>query len=462
MTAKTNFLVAAAFAAVFCRGEVLFSTNVVPATVEGVATWHRPADQYYYIVDDAGGAWRVRNADDKVRVRPGDRVRVEGVKPKGSARPRIERATTEKIGTGDVPDPIEMTVDEMHAVGEDGEAGRRAWYGRLVAVRGKITDINRRETYTQILLGPKNGHSVQVALPIRWSDPLPDGLEFGAFVRVRGIGHYDPLPPDHKGAVTGLVNFSVYPERLADLQVLDQAPFWTPMKILAACTVFALVMLGFVALAMRARVRDRIAADAARRERLRLTSELHDNFQQLLAGCMFRLGAAMGKVGKDDEAARAQLELLRNSLNHTQSSLRSALWGLTEEAEGPAALSELFKYAASRLPQWAGKVHFTVRGRERSVARKCSGSLLLILQEAVGNAFRHGGAKRVDVVVDFTETALVFGVKDDGCGFDSRTLPKSGHLGLVTMRQHAEGLGGTLTVVSRQGEGTTVTARIPL
>ena len=65
-----------------------------------------------------------------------------------------------------------------------------------------------KQTYTQILLGPKKGRSVQVALPILWSDPLPDGLEFGAFVRVRGIGHYDTLPPDHKGAVAGLVNFS--------------------------------------------------------------------------------------------------------------------------------------------------------------------------------------------------------------------------------------------------------------
>ena len=461
MTLKANILVTLAFAAAIGHGEVLFTTNDAPARVEGVAVWHRPADQYYYLLDDAGGAWRVRNADDRAGVRAGDRVRVEGVKPRGSARPRIERATTEKIGTGSLPELIEMTVDEMYAVGDDGEAGRRAWYARLVAVRGIVTDINRRETYTQILLGPKS-RSVQIALPIRWSDPLPKGLAFGAFVRVRGIGHYDPLPPDHKGAVTGLVNFSVYPERLADLQVLDEAPFWTPLKIFAACTAFAFVMLGVVALVLRARVRDRIAADAARRERLRLTSELHDNFQQLLAGCMFRLGAAMGKVGKDDDAARAQLELLRNSLNHTQSSLRSALWGLTEEAEGPAALSELFKYAASRLPQWTGIVHFTVRGRERAVARKCSGSLLLILQEAVGNALRHGGAKRVDVIVDFLDNALVFGVRDDGCGFDSRTPPKSGHLGLVTMRQHAEGLGGTLTVVSREGEGTTVTVRIPL
>jgi len=230
MTLKTRILVTLAFAAALGHGEVLFTTNDAPARVEGVAVWHRPADQYYYLLDDAGGAWRIRNADGRVLIRPGDRVRVEGVKPRGSARPRIERATTEKIGTGSLPEPIEMTVDEMYAVGDDGEAGRRAWYARLVAVRGIVTDINRRETYTQILLGPKS-RSVQIALPIRWSDPLSKGLAFGAFVRVRGIGHYDPLPPDHKGAVTGLVNFSVYPERLADLQILDEAPFWMPLRI---------------------------------------------------------------------------------------------------------------------------------------------------------------------------------------------------------------------------------------
>lgn len=133
MTLKTRILVTLVFAAALGHGEVLFTTNDAPARVEGVAVWHRPTDQYYYLLDDAGGAWRIRNADGRVLIRPGDRVRVEGVKPRGSARPRIERATTEKIGTGSLPEPVEMTVDEMYAVGDDGEAGRRAWYARLVA-----------------------------------------------------------------------------------------------------------------------------------------------------------------------------------------------------------------------------------------------------------------------------------------------------------------------------------------
>ena len=71
-------------------------------------------------------------------------------------------------------------------------------------------------------------------------------------------------------------------------------------------------------------------------------------------------------------------------------------------------------------------------------------------------------APHVDVVVDFTDTALIFGVQDDGCGFDPDDMPPAGHLGLDSMRKHAEGLGGTLTVTSEPGKGTSLTVRIPL
>ena len=96
------------------------------------------------------------------------------------------------------------------------------------------------------------------------------------------------------------------------------------------------------------------------------------------------------------------------------------------------------------------------------MARQCSGALLLIMQEAIGNALRHGHARKVDVVVDFTDNMLIFGVTDDGCGFDANLVPSAGHLGIDSMRKHAEGLGGTLTLASAIGEGTALTVRIPL
>ena len=324
-----------------------------------------------------------------------------------------------------------------------------------------MLDINRRETYTQLVIGPKET-PVIVSVPHLLKTPLPEELEIGAHVRVRGVGVYTAAWDEKSGAITPVRDIQVRTANIESVTVLSSKPFWTAGKVFGALGALVAVMLLAVGAVQRARMRDRIAADAVRRERLRLTSELHDNFQQLLAGCMFRLGAATGKVGRDDEGAKKQLELLRSSLNHTQASLRAALWGLTEEAEGPAALTELFKYAASRMPQWEGVVRFTVRGHERAVARQCSGALLLIMQEAIGNALRHGHARKVDVVVDFTDNMLIFGVTDDGCGFDANLVPSAGHLGIDSMRKHAEGLGGTLTLASAIGEGTALTVRIPL
>ena len=294
---------------------------------------------------------------------------------------------------------------------------------------------------------------------------MPDGLELGSRIRVVGLGVYSQVLSRDRATVVGIEDVGVQMRSAKELELVVKPPFWSPRRfwsLVAALTQAAALALAWAFVLRRDKKRDLAAADAMRRERLRLTSELHDNFQQLLAGCMFCLGAAMGKVGKDDAGAREQLELLRSSLNHTQASLRAALWGLAEEAEGPAALTELFKYAASRLPQWQGIVHFSMRGKERCVARQCSGALLLILQEAVGNAIRHGGATRVDVVVDFTDGALVFGITDNGCGFEPRDCPETGHLGLDSIRRHAEGVGGTLTLKSVLGEGTTITVRIPL
>ena len=438
---------------------LLFTTADKPLELDGVVTFRRGFDPYYFVVDDEGKAWRVSETNKPVRAQVGDRVRISGILPKNTAQHRIEKATVHKIGTGPVPPVRNMSVDDLYATA----LGVDDWYGAVMSVEGPVTDINRRETYTQVLLGEKH-KSIQVSIPINWETPLPEGLVRGAIVRVNGVGVHSPVRAETGDEAVGVENLSVLPAHLEDFQVISLPPFWTPLRVLGVCGGFVIVLFAVIAWLQRKRRLERAMADAVRRERLRLTGELHDNFQQLLAGCMFLLGAAQGKVEKGDaEAAKGQLARLRASLNHTQAELRAALWGLTEEAEGPTALTELFKYAAGRMPQWEGKVRFTVRGREQSVARTASGSLLLILLEAVGNALRHGAASHVDVVVDFADDRLIFGVSDNGCGFDvNEGRGLAGHLGLENMRKHAEGLGGTLTVASVPGQGTTVTARIPL
>ena len=170
----------------------------------------------------------------------------------------------------------------------------------------------------------------------------------------------------------------------------------------------------------------------------------------------------MNLMPEEATKAREQLEKASDALYHAQTGLRAALWSMTEESEGPNNLSGLVKYAAGRLAHWQGVVHFEFRGEERHVPPSFSGEILMGLQEAVGNALRHGGATDVKVTFSFRRDGLVIRVRDNGCGFDPAAVEAGGgHLGLRSMRERTARLGGKIRIASEIGVGTLVVVRLP-
>lgn len=89
-------------------------------------------------------------------------------------------------------------------------------------------------------------------------------------------------------------------------------------------------------------------------------------------------------------------------------------------------------------------------------------ALLRVAQEALHNALRHSGGDRVDVTLARRGPAVVLSVTDNGTGFDPRAVRRAGrHLGLVSMRDRAGGVGGRLRVQSAPGQGTTIEMEVP-
>jgi signal transduction histidine kinase len=89
--------------------------------------------------------------------------------------------------------------------------------------------------------------------------------------------------------------------------------------------------------------------------------------------------------------------------------------------------------------------------------------LFRILQEALTNCAKHADARCVDIRLQLHSLPIFLEVEDDGIGFDrneTSTVPRSGGLGLMNMRETAEFVGGELTLRSRSGEGTTVRVEI--
>lgn len=432
--------------------------SALGADIEGVVTFRRSPDSYFFIETASGEAWRVQREVNEPRVSIGDVVSAGGFYIKGIKTPRFKADVVRMLGhdPSRLPKPQRVSIGELllDPIANTNVVNR---YGRIVTSQGVVRDVNRRQTFMQLSVGSEAG-IIQVVVPYAFDRPTPEDLRIGASVRVTGVYVYGSVQDSESGTWTGIETPSILAASDADLVVVSSAPFWTPAKfwvLIGGILMFAGALVFWV------KSREKAKADAVQRERLRLSRDLHDGFQQLLAGSMFRLEAAMNLLPEDADEARAQLEKVSDSLYHTQTGLRAALWSMTEESEGPQNLSGLVKYAAGRLAHWQGVVNFEFRGEERHVPRALTGEILMCLQEAVGNALRHGGATDVKVVFSFRREGLVMMIRDNGCGFEPESVEGAGHFGIRSMRERAERLGGTMKITSEPGAGTIIVARLP-
>ncbi|HEV8482264.1 MAG TPA: ATP-binding protein, partial [Blastocatellia bacterium] len=96
------------------------------------------------------------------------------------------------------------------------------------------------------------------------------------------------------------------------------------------------------------------------------------------------------------------------------------------------------------------------------VASNASTALFRMFQETLTNVARHASATRAEVVLQKQRDRLVLLIRDNGRGFDQTDPSLSNSLGLLGMRERAAILGGQVNISSAPGQGTTVTAWIPL
>lgn len=106
-------------------------------------------------------------------------------------------------------------------------------------------------------------------------------------------------------------------------------------------------------------------------------------------------------------------------------------------------------------------VQFDAIGIEKRLPPDTETATYRIVQEALSNVSLHVQATRVDVLLEKRGDRLITIVEDNGTGFDPLAVAKSGRLGLVGMRARADVLGGSLTIESRSGSGTTLLLEVP-
>ena len=198
-------------------------------------------------------------------------------------------------------------------------------------------------------------------------------------------------------------------------------------------------------------------------ERNRLARELHDAMTQTLFSLRLTLETAASMVGSDPVRAEAELSTARTLLDAVFAELRVVIF----ELRPPALAHDGLVGTLGKHLEVVGRAH----GLQVSLAAEGDGhlspdrerELYRIIQEAITNAVRHAQASCIEIGLALGPTHVSVTVRDDGVGFaPAARAGRSRRLGLTSMRERAEALGGDVTVESQPGAGTTVQVEVPL
>ena len=204
-------------------------------------------------------------------------------------------------------------------------------------------------------------------------------------------------------------------------------------------------------------------------ERARLSRDLHDGPIQTLVGLNMQLGLFLttaetteGKNTLPDErveelkAMRAEVQSLLKDLRQICSELRPPMLDTLGLGASLRALAQ----------EWSTQNNISVTLDMpadhilRTLPEEVAVNFYRVAQEALSNIARHAGANRVTLQLVWRPPTLLMTVQDNGRGFklpaDLHDLATTGHFGLVGMQERADLIGGTLTVKSDPGQGTSV------
>ena len=209
-------------------------------------------------------------------------------------------------------------------------------------------------------------------------------------------------------------------------------------------------------------------------ERSRLARDLHDALTQRLFSLNLTLEAAAATAAGADPAPTLEaIHQARALVDASLAELRTLIFELRPPALDTDGLAGALRKHAELLSRAHG-LPVTVTDLRPPGARRPAGDterhLWRVAEEALSNALRHAGAAAVSVTLavdgpaggDRTGSRTVLSVADDGVGFDPTARSIAGRrLGLVSMRERMEAVGGTLDIVSEPGRGTTVRAAVP-
>ena len=195
-------------------------------------------------------------------------------------------------------------------------------------------------------------------------------------------------------------------------------------------------------------------------ERNRLARELHDSAKQKAFAALAQLGTANGVLPENPQSARAHLQEAENLVYEVIEELTFLIQEMY-----PLALKE--KGLATSIREyvfdWEGRTDIQVQvmiEHERRLGLNIEQAIYRSIQEALSNIARHSKATSVKIKLEFLDLKVTAEISDNGCGFDMKT--RQNGMGLRTIRERIESIGGSLYIESVPECGTCLSFSAPL
>jgi signal transduction histidine kinase len=409
------------------------------------------------------------------RFAPGDRVVVLGYSALGQYVPILEDATVEVLGHGEPPLSIATQLETLLRDPED-------FTGVLVHLNATL--INRVDSAGRQTLILQSSNTVFTAtMEDAWTDDRIDPLKLGSEIALTGVfaarspERWVPgVAQSRETPVAHVPNVPYAPpdsvqillRSHADVTVIREPSWWNLSHLLCTLGIMTLVLLAglvwVVVLGRRVRQQTRIIEEKVRRagvleERDRIAREFHDTLEQELAAITIQLDAVEAQLNGSPAIVRQLLGLARNMTRRSLSEARRSVWDLRshllENCDLTAALTEM----AAPLSAAAGvEIIIQCSGGPRKLPAVTEHNLLRVTQEALANALKHSGAKKIIVALNYQPAQVQLRISDNGNGFDLATVGQAtgGHFGLLDMRERAEKIGAGFSLTSQPGQGTEI------
>ena len=198
-------------------------------------------------------------------------------------------------------------------------------------------------------------------------------------------------------------------------------------------------------------------------ERIRMSREIHDTLLQGLAGLALEVDDLAHSLDGTAPGARDRALAMRKRVEDYLRQARLSIWDLRSPELATKDLALALRDAGQRaIGDRPVRLGLVVHGESKICPPRVKEQLLLIGQEAVSNAVRHGNPTHVEVELTCQADRLQLRVSDDGTGFDPDEMTdRDGHYGLRGMRERAQQVRGSVVIHSRPGHGTLVEAVVP-